>query len=196
MLIPAAVILLVWTTRGFWFLAIGRSLLCDENIAPTDALLLENFDPNYLVFERGKALQRNGTAVRIFVPVRESRIPDKPNAVAKGIAEVMARIAHIETIELIPFHTIEPVSLNAARQILDFLAQKDVRSITVVAPAFRSRRSSLVYSAVLATAGISVHCVPVFGTTNPDNWTKTWHGIQDVSLQFAKLQYYRFWVLW
>jgi hypothetical protein len=44
--------------------------------------------------------------------------------------------------------------------------------------------------------GIKVHCVPVFGQKSPANWTKTWHGIQDVTEQFLKLQYYRFYVLW
>jgi hypothetical protein len=37
--------------------------------------------------------------------------------------------------------------------------------------------------------------VPVFGTTTPENWTGTWHGIQDVALQFLKLSYYRMYVL-
>src|SRR5262249_10758032 len=61
-----------------------------------------------------------------------------------------------------------------------------------VSPAFRSRRSSLVYSEVLEPAGIKVYCLPVFGVHNVKNWTDTWHGRQDVALQFIKLQYYRF----
>jgi hypothetical protein len=28
-----------------------------------------------------------------------------------------------------------------------------------------------------------------------NNWTQTWHGIQDVVEQWLKLQYYRLWVL-
>ena len=67
--------------------------------------------------------------------------------------------------------------------------------VIVVTPAFRSRRSVLVYRTVLRPAGIEVHCVPVVGTYRPDNWTSSWHGIQDVTEQFIKLQYYRFYVL-
>ena len=65
----------------------------------------------------------------------------------------------------------------------------------MVTPGFRSQRSSLVYQAVLAPAGIAVYCVPVFGQKTPANWTETWHGIQEVAEQFLKLQYYRFYVL-
>jgi hypothetical protein len=38
--------------------------------------------------------------------------------------------------------------------------------------------------------------VPVLGEKTAKNWTKTWHGIQDVTEQWLKLQYYRFYVLW
>jgi hypothetical protein len=65
-----------------------------------------------------------------------------------------------------------------------------------VTDGFRSQRSLLVYHAVLAPASIKVGCMPVFGQKTPKNWAKTWHGIQDVTEQFLKLAYYRFYVLW
>jgi hypothetical protein len=60
----------------------------------------------------------------------------------------------------------------------------------VVTLGFRSQRSSLVYHAVLGPAGITVSCVPLFGEKTPKNWTQTWHGIQDVTEQWLKLQHY------
>jgi hypothetical protein len=84
--------------------------------------------------------------------------------------------------------------LNAAREIRSFLKRQDIHSVTVVSPAFRSRRSQLVYDRVFRPAGIAVGCVPVFGTS-PQNWTQTWHGIQDFLEQFVKLAYYRLYVL-
>ena len=95
-----------------------------------------------------------------------------------------------------PIRTIEPISLNAALQIRDFLTTAQLRSVIVLTPGFRSQRSLLVYQAVLAPAGIKVYCVPVFGEKSAKNWMKTWHGIQDVTEQWLKLQYYRFYVLW
>jgi hypothetical protein len=179
---------------GFGTPRIARSLVCAENSLPSDALLLENFDPNYLVFERAEALRREGVAARILVPTSSDK-DGKPSAVAQGTVELMAKVAWIPNFEIIPIQPSEPISLNAAEQIKDFLAGQGVKSVVVVAPAFRSRRSALVYDSVLAPAGIRVGCVPVFGTTNPDNWTETWHGIQDVAEQFLKLQYYRLYVL-
>ena len=89
----------------------------------------------------------------------------------------------------------EPISLNAASQIRDYLAREHVKSLILVTPGLRSRRSSLVYHAVLDGLGTQVYCAPVFGQTTPHHWIETWHGVQEVTLEFLKLQYYRFYVL-
>ena len=171
----------------------AQSLICAESIPHSDALLLENFDPSYLVFERAAALHREGVAPRILVPTAAAE--DEPNSIAKGTVELMAKVAWIQNFEFVPIHEVEPISLNAAKEIRDFLTKEGVDSVVVVTPAFRSRRSALVYDSVLTPADIRVGCVPVFGTKSSDNWTDTWHGIQDVAEQFLKLQYYRFYVL-
>jgi hypothetical protein len=190
------VLLIGSVTREFWMLHIGQSLVCTEEMAPSDIILVENFDPDYLLFERAAALQRAGLAARVLVPVPASRDPEQPSPVFQGIAEVMVRVARMPEPEFLPMHEIEPISLNAAYQIRDFLTKAQIRSILVVTPGFRSQRSSLVYQAVLAPAGIKVYCMPVFGEKTAKNWTKTWHGIQNVTEQWLKLQYYRFYVLW
>ena len=188
------VLLAAWATRSFWTLKLGQSLVCHEQFGHSDALLLENFDPEYLVFERAAALQKEAVAEKVYVPVRASD-PEEPNAVAAGFAEVMTRIAGLKNPQIIPIVETEPISLNAADQIRDFLVKEHVGSVIVVTPDFRSRRSLLVYNTVFSRANIAVGCVPVFGATTVNNWTKTWHGMQDVGLQFLKLQYYRFYVL-
>jgi hypothetical protein len=190
------VLLVAFVTRGAWVRTVGRSLVCAETVGPSDAILVENFDPDYLVFERAAALQRAGLSEKAIVPTEASGAdPAVANVVARGIAELMAGVARLHDLEILPTREIEPISLNAAYQIRDFLTKHRLHSIIVVAPAFRSRRSVLVYRAVLRPAGIEVHCVPVVGTYRPDNWTSSWHGIQDVTEQFIKLQYYRFYVL-
>ena len=182
-------------THGFWATQIGGSLVCAEDLAPSDAILVENFDPRSLVFERAAALERAGVAPRVLVTVDGSGEPGVANAFSSGLAELMARRARLRNWEVIPINGIEPISLNAAVQIRDHLAADPIKSLIVVTPGFRSRRSSLVYRAVLGGVGVRVHCLPVFGTRAPDRWTDTWHGIEDVGEQFFKLQYYRFYVL-
>jgi hypothetical protein len=189
-------VLLVSVTRGFWMSRIGQSLVCTEEIAPGDVILVENFDPHYLVFERAAALHKAGLAARVLVPTDASHDPEIPDLVSQGITELMIRMARLQNPELLPIRISEPISLNAAYQIRDFLTTEHLRSVIIVTDGFRSKRSSLIYHAVLDPAGIKVGCVPVFGQTAPLNWTKTWHGIQDVTEQFLKLQYYRFYVLW
>ena len=183
-----------WMTSGWWTVALGRSLVCARNVAVSDAILLENFDPDYVLFERATALRQKGIASRVLVPVRTDQ-DGQPNAVAVGVAEVMARIAHLDEMQVVPIREIEPISLNAARQILLFLQREHIRSVVVVSPYFRSRRSALVYGATLGPAGISVGCEHVQGTTNVDTWTDSLHGIQLVVEQWLKLQYYQLYIL-
>src|SRR5262249_30224825 len=85
--------------------------------------------------------------------------------------------------------------LNAAVQIRDRLAREPVKSLIVVTSGFRSRRSSLIYRAVLHDTGVQLRCDPVFGRATPESWTATWHGMQEITEEFLKLQYYRFCVL-
>jgi hypothetical protein len=189
------VIVIGVSTRGALASYVGRSLVCREDLAPSDVMLVENFDPNYLVFERAAALERAGLAPRTLVPVEASRDPDAANPVSKGVAEVMARQARLIDWEIVLVREAEPISLNTAAQIRDHLAADHVKSLIVVTSGFRSRRSSLVYRAVLGDVGTQIRCVPVFGRTTPERWTETWHGIQHVTEEFVKLQYYRFYVL-
>ena len=139
----------VWLARGWWSVAVANSLVCNPDIAPSDAILVENFDPDYLLFERARQLRRASFASRVLVPIRADLNTLQPGAVALGTAEVMARIAHLGPFEIVPVREVEPVSLNAARDILRFLEREHIRSVIVVSPLFRSRRSALVYAATL-----------------------------------------------
>jgi len=189
------IILIGSLTRGFWIPRIGQSLVCTEEVGRSDVILVENFDPNYLLFERAAALQKAGLSARVLVTTKASGDPEVVNTVSKSIAELMARLARVQNLEIIQIREIEPISLNTAHQIRDVLAKEHLRSVLVVTPGFRSRRSSLVSHAVLKPTGIQVYCMPVFGRHTPENWTDTWHGIQEVTEQFLKLQFYRFYVL-
>jgi len=184
---------IVWN-HGARFL--GEHLICPEDRNKSDAILVENFDPNYLSFERARQLYAAGVAPEVYVPVHSDRNSFRPNNVSEGIAELMARLARLPTMELVTIREEEPITLNAAIQLREVFRRAHIRSITVIAPAFRSRRSWLVYSTIFAAEGIHVRCVPVFGTRTSTTWTNTWHGVQEVSLQFAKLEYYQWWVLW
>jgi hypothetical protein len=185
--------LLAWR---LWAPFLGQSLICREMPGRSQAMVLENFDPEYLIFERGRELYNSGLAPRIIVPVRSDHESDVPNDVALGFAEVMARVSRLPLMEVVTVRESEPITLNVALQLRAFLIREHISSVIVVVPAFRSRRSSLVYTHVFAPAGIVVRCVPVFGSRTVRNWSDTWHGVQEVGEQLLKLQYYRLWVLW
>jgi hypothetical protein len=187
--------LLISATSGLWIPIVGRGLVCEESVDSGDAILVDNSDQNYLVFERAAELRMRGLAPRVLVPTKASS-PEmtEPDLVSAGIVDVMVRVARLPQPELIPIREIEPISLNAAYQMRDFLQKESVKSVIVVSSAFRSRRSSLIYGAVFGEVGIATSCVPVFGHHTTETWSGSWHGIQQVVEQFAKLQYYRFYV--
>ena len=184
----------LYISRGWWTVALGRSLVCAADAQPSDAALLENFDADYLLFERATDLRRKGLARRVFVPVRRDG-KSTPNAVALGTAKVMASIAHLDPFEVVPIREVEPISLNAAYDLLSVLQRERIRSVIVVAPYFRSRRSAMIYRAAFGRAGIAVTCEPVRGLVDIHSWPQTTHGIQGVVEQWIKLQYYRLYVL-
>lgn len=191
----AFVITALCLTSGSWTRGIARSLVCDASRAPSDAILVDNLEPDYLLFERAAQMRRAGLASRVLVPIQADPGTHNPNDVALGIAQVMVTIARLGDTEIVPTREVEPITLNAARDVQRFLEQQHVRSVILVTPLFRSRRSALVYAATLGAAGIAVRCEPVQGPRGVNTWTRSWHGIQNVVEQWLKLQYYRLYVL-
>jgi hypothetical protein len=191
--VAAALALGLYVTRPIWIPAVGHSLTCGEQPQHSDAILIDNFDHNYLLFERASVLRDDGVAQRVLV-LQFSSSEEGPT-IEEGIVEVMARTARLDDVERIPVSSqAEPISLNVARRVRTFLLARQIRSIVVVTAGFRAARSLLVYRSVLEPGGITVGCVPVFDATTPSTWADTWHGVEEVALQFFKLQYYRFYV--
>ena len=94
--------------------------------------------------------------------------------------------------KLMPINALEPIRLNAAREIRTFMTREHLSSAIVVTSAFRSERSSRIDEAVLPPVGIRVSCAPAFTGASLQDWSRTWHGVQEVTEQVVKLQYYRF----
>lgn len=184
-----------WLTRSWWTVAVARSLVCDANAAVSDALVVENFDSNYSTFARAAQLVRTGIVPRALVPVPADPQTHEPNAVSARLSGALIELARLDRAVIIPVREAEPIELNTARDVRDFLNAQHLRSVVVVSPLFRSRRSSLVYRATLGAAGIAVTCEPVPEGRDVNTWTHSWHGIQEVMEQWAKLQYYQFYVL-
>jgi hypothetical protein len=189
------VILLAWVTSGWWTAAIARGLICERDVAPSDAILVDNFDPDYRLFERAARLRRSGIAPRVLIPVPADEHTLEASPVARAITQLLVDLSRVGPVEMVPVRAIEPISLNAAIDLRTFLVAHNIRSVVVVSPLFRSRRSDLVYDAVLERRGIVVRCEAVEEARDIRSWTNTWHGMQDVVEQWAKLQYYKLWVL-
>src|SRR5262245_2530461 len=191
----AALGLVLVLTRTFWIRGIAQSLICaPDDPASAEAVLVENFEIEYPLFEEAARMQRS-KPTRVLVPVPASANTAEPNLISVRIVDVMASVARLRGVETIPVVESEPVVLHTAYAVRGFLTNQRIRSVAIVAPAFRSARSAMVFKRVFGDAGISVACVPVLRNTAPYTWADSWHGIQQVTEQFAKLQYYRFYVM-
>jgi len=187
--------LFAWLTKPWWTVAIARSLVCENQVVPSDAVLIENFDPGYQLFEQARLLREKGLASRVLVPVATEVDSPQPQPVALATTEMLARLARLGAFEVVPIREVEPISLHAGIDVRRFLEREGLKSVLVVTPLFRSRRSALVYGATLGP-GVTVRCAPTTeGTRSVTTWTRTWHGVQEVTEQWIKLQYYRLWVL-
>jgi len=69
----------------------------------------------------GQGLRRTGIAGRVLVPIATDPGTQEPNDVALGMAEVMAKISRIGPIDTVPVGEMEPITLNAARDVQRFL---------------------------------------------------------------------------
>ena len=190
-----AVVSGLYLTQPFWANAVAESLVCEnaERLERADALLIDYLDPDLSVFGRASQLQAVGLSSRVIVPV-DVDPTGAISTVAEAVIDVQARQARIAELKKVPASDVEPYSLNTAFHIRQFTKENGIASVILVTPAFRSKRSIMIYAAVLRPAGVSIQCAPVFRRSTRD-WTQTWHGIQDVALQFIKLQYYRWYVL-
>ncbi len=186
---------LTFATRGWWLDWGARSLVCEEDSASGDVLLIDNLESNYLLFEKAEELVSSGRVQRVMAMVPTTADGDHPGRIAQGIVNLMAEVARIERLETIPVLEEEPISIHAAEQVKSHIEGDGVHSLILVTPGFRSRRSQLVYQKVFADSGVKIRCVPVFGLKTPESWRATWHGFEEVTLQWMKLWYYRLFVL-
>jgi hypothetical protein len=171
--------------------AVAASLVCDAERRPADALVLDNLDASYALFKRASALEQQGLSSRVLI----ASVGSGADGIDARVVDLMAHAAGLRQWEIVSVHAREPISLHAAREVAGVLRREGIRSIALVTPGFRSRRSTLVYQAVLAGTGIAVRCEPTFGGDDTEAFMESWHGLQEVALQFLKLQYYRFYVL-
>ena len=192
LVLAALLVLLVAATRGWWGPAIGGGLVANSGPCKPDLIVVDNLVSDYELFEKAAALGKLAGPVMVLVPVRSSENdPEKPDPLKGEIVEVMIRQARLQSCTLLPFRLIEPFTLNVARQVGGFVkSHPEIHSVLVVTQALRSRRTRLVYARVLGKLGVAVYTSPVWKDGRPEAWNSTWHGRQDVMLQYLKLIYY------
>lgn len=190
------VIILCMATRGWWIPAVGWGLVANVQTEKPDLILIDNLDTNFQLFEKASYLQKRGVGKRVLVPVAVfSGDIQTPATWGREIAETLIRLAHLDSVELLPVGVAEPITRNVAYEVGSYLKRTEVSRVLILTSGFKSKRIHLIFKKALSEVGIETYCLPVWGSQRPETWANTWHGIQEVLLQYAKLVYYRLWVL-
>ena len=188
LLVGAVIVLVVLLTGRFWLVWIGESLVHDDELTPVDLIVVEDFNESYWLYRRTANLRAQGLSDRVLV--LKSRFELRGE-----LTGLLAEEAELTDYQRLESGEGEPIALGAAQALRDYLDGSRVDSILVVTMGFRSRRTHLIYTSVFEPLGIRVLCNPVLGPRRPDTWWHSWHGVQEIALEFLKLQYYRFWIL-
>jgi hypothetical protein len=175
--------------------SIGMSLVNEESVGTSDAIVIDNIAPRYLLFERAQELQSRGLSGVVLIPVLKSDSTDQPVLVSLGLINVMCRIARVRNCTTFEAPEREPISLNVAKECAEQLQARGARSVIVITDGFSSRNVAEIYYHLLKPLGINVYVQPVFGLRTPGNWFRSWHGFQQIGLELGKLWYYRIAVL-
>ena len=174
----------------------SESLVCEDPLAPSDAVLVESWGKPFLAgLSHAAALQREGYAGRTIVVrliPRENEFMS-PEAMEQ-IWELYCQSVGLRNTEVAAVKQVEPITLNMARQVGQLLKGQQIKSVRLVSPVFHSKRSLLSYREILEPLGIRVRCTPVSGAIDRYYWWKTNHDIVMVIEEFLKLQYYRIFV--
>ena len=182
-------------SREFWLRAIGNSLVYQASVGSSDAILIDNVEINYLLFERAQRLESQGLSTLVLVPVFRAGSSNQPGPVELGFVNVVCDLLRLNNCTTFAAPQREPISLNLAKRCAEELRARRIHSVILVTEGFRSRRAAEIYLNILKPLGITVYIQPVFGHRTPENWFRSPNGSQEVVLQFAKLWYYKLAVL-
>jgi uncharacterized SAM-binding protein YcdF (DUF218 family) len=186
----AALLIGAYWNRQSLLRHLAESLVCSADESPSDVILIDHVSENYAFFERARALQQRGLAQPVLVPVLSGDAYIVPYPVARKFVDVMCQSAEISDCRAFEARVHEPISLNLARRAAEEIQSLGSHSVLLVTEGFRSRRSLRVYSSVLRSRGITVHCQPVFTARTPTNWFDSSHGVEQVVLELIKEWYY------
>ena len=178
---------------AWWPAALGRSLVCEASPASSDAILVENSDPDYLLFARATGCA-GPFATRVLVPVASDLGTPELSEVGPRHRPVHGEdLTHRRDRDR-PHPRGRADHPECGRDVQRFLERERIRSVIVVTPLFRSRRSP---ARLRRHAGPRRHRGPFEPSrvAGSEHWTRSWHGIQEVAEQWLKLQYYRLCVL-
>lgn len=198
------VTILFYTLNEVIFKSIFDLLDSDDKLkGKYDAVILESWNaPQSIMLKVADSLYKSKIVQQIYIT------HFKPNSIGfysgGSVPKYINEIINLYILEFstdtalykkIPIEPKDPVTLNLANQVSEFLKSKNYKRLIVISEAIHSQRTRLAFKKVFKSSGIEVATIPVESGSTKYNWWKTDIGLSSVFSELIKLIYYLLFVL-
>ena len=187
--------IIIFSCRVTILMQAGKFMAPDGDYT-ADIAILEGTDfIDRGVLIKGLNLLSSGKVKRIVVvlhPIAPSHRPfafneDYPNLVKKELEAIGLKEQDFKIIVPRIHH---PITLTAARGVMEALSKEDVRSAILVSSGFHTRRSFLVFQYAGLPLQIKILPSACFNAYQLDHWWSQESGVRDFAAELFKLGYY------
>lgn len=91
---------------------------------------------------------------------------------------------------IIVAHIHPPITLTAARGVVEIISKEDIKSAVLLSPGFHTRRSYLVYQHLCSPFQIKIFPSSCFNSYQLAHWWSQELGLRDFTIELLKLAYY------
>ena len=177
-------------------LAAMGQFMAPQNRQSADLVILEGNAYIYSGFiQTGIEMLKNGRAKKMVVVLHRMPLAhhpfgasdDYPAAVVKRLKEIGLAQNQFQVVVTPVDH---PVTLTEAKSVFENLGSGKIASAILIAQAFHTRRSYLVYASVASPFGIKIYPQAAFTEFQAEKWWTTGLGKREFLLEFGKLVYY------
>jgi len=199
------IVSLIYVITGDWLLKSFHSILIanDRIEGKYDAAVLECWTkPQSTMIKLADSIYRKNIIKDIYIthfkyePRKFYADGEVPKHIDKIINLYIYEFSQdTSNYKKIPIEPKDPITLNLARQVFEYLKPKGYKRIILISESYHSYRSKLAFEKVFENSGIQVSAIPAELGITKDNWWKTDSGLSTTFSEFIKLIYYRLFVL-
>ena len=189
------IIILVYTLRVEMLTRAGRFMAPQGDYVADIAILEGNEFIDRSLVTSGMNLLSSGKVKRLIIVLFRIAPSHRPFAINEDYTELVKK--EMESLglkekdfKIIVTHIHHPITLTAARGVLEAISKEDVKSAILLSSGFHTRRSYLIYQYVCIPFQVKIFPSACFNSYQLDHWWSQERGLRDFTEELLKLGYY------